>query len=80
MKVIKKKQSESTGEAKQRGNATPPHKNSSGQINKEQENYEIGIQVDPAKTGTQPKEPDTTWKNTFTSKCLIDFDRIDPNG
>ena len=43
MKVIKKKQSESTWEVKQQGNDTPPHETSSGQFNKEQDNYGTGI-------------------------------------
>ena len=80
MKVIKKKQSKSNWEVKQQGNATPPHETSSGQINKEQDNYESEIQVDPNKTGTRPKDPNTTWRKTFSSKHMINFGPIDPNG
>ena len=78
MKGIKKKQSESALEVQQHDNYTPLHKNSSEQVNKEQDDQDI--QFPPAKAGAKPKEPDSTWKKTISSKWLLDFDSINHDG
>ena len=72
MEVIRKKQSESAWGAAQH------NKNSSKQENQEQNNQ--NIQVSPSKTGAEPKEPESTWKNTLSSKRLLDFDSINHDG
>ena len=68
MEVIQRKQRENDGEAVQQG------RSSSKQEDQEQNNP--NTQLSTSKTGTRPKESDTMWRNTLSSKRMLDFDTI----
>ena len=72
MEVIKRKQSENDWGALQHG------RNSNKQEDQEQNNP--NIQLSTSKTGTKPKESDSTWRNTLSSKRMLDFDTINHDG
>ena len=72
IEVIKRKQSENARGAVQHG------RNSSKQEDQEQNNP--NIQFSTSKTGTKPKESDSTWRNTLSSKRMLDFDTINHDG